>query len=453
MTVVEIHPLTEAPKTARPVQASLSFKERWNRALIFGTAAALEAGERDLHAVIVRARPKGAFVLARTTIADFRTRPAKEWGSEYHKWLRSHGERNLTAVVVLPRRECIVRVVALPGVVKKDIPSAITFQVDALHPYGEEEVAFGWSALEGGNVLLGVMRQQTLLDYMQRFNDAGIPLAGLTFSAAALHAALHLYGKPPSEFLAYAEDEAGIVEVYGQSPARPLFSAEFHMAPARALALARAELRLPASDAQPEPLTAILPRPRTEGTVPALAFAGALAQVGAWRRPYANLLPSEQRTVRSRARFIPTIVLGLALAIAAGTWFSYQNMRERQYTDALTAEIRTVQPRADLAGVVEKRTVDHRARIKFIDDYRKRGQGFVEVMAELTRLLPPPVWTQSVEITQDSVTISGEADNAASLLKVLDSSPLFRNSELMMGVVRVGQAESFRIRIQRKPRK
>jgi Tfp pilus assembly protein PilN len=448
--------LTSQP--GAPPRPRLSAGDRWNRLLIFGTAAAIELGERDLQAVIVRARPGGAFVTAKTTIADFRTRSPKEWGSEYHKWLRGNGERNLSSVIVLPRHEAIVRVVAMPGVAKKDIANAIGYQVDALHPYGDEEVAFGWSSLSetnpaAGNVLLGMMRRTTLDTYMRLFQEAGIPSSGFTFSASALHAALNLYGRPPAEFLAYTEDEAGVVEVYGQSAARPVFSAEFHLPPARALALARAELRLPASSTAPEPLTSILPRPKSPGGFPALAFAGALAQIGTWRRPYANLLPTEQRTVRSRARFIPTIVLGTALAVAGGGWLYYQQMREQQYLDEITSEIRKVQALANQAPVLDKRTEDHRARVKLIDDYRKRGQGFVDVMAELTRLLPPPIWTQSVEITQDTVTISGEAENAATLLKILDASPLFRNSELMMGVVRVQQAESFRIRMQRKPRK
>ncbi len=453
MTVVETQPSITAPAALPPRRPRLSLGQRWQRSLIFGTAACIEVGEKNLHAVVVRARPSGAFILARTVIADFRTRPPKEWGSEYHKWLRSNGERNLSAVVVLPRREAIVRVVAMPGVLKKDIASAIGYQVDALHPYGDEDVASGWAPLNSGNVLLGMMRDSTLAEYTRLFQEAGIPLSGFTFSASALNAALQLYGAPPSEFLAYAEDEAGTVEVYGQSPARPVFSAEFHLPPARALALARAELRLPPSNEAPESLASILPKPRTTGAFPALAFAGALAQVGAWRKPYANLLPAERRTVRSRARFIPTVILGLALAAAAGSWFAYQQMRDRQYSEVLTAEIRKIKPTADQAAVLDKRAEEHRARIRFIDDYRKRDQGFIDVMLELTRLLPPPIWTQSVDINLDTVVIAGEAENAASLLKILDSSPLFRNSELMTGVARVQQAEVFRIRIQRKPRK
>ena len=400
MTVVETEAVTPAPPPFTPLP--LTPKERWNRTTIFGTAASFELGERDLHVIIVRARPGGATVVAKTTIADYRTRPPKDWGSEYHKWLREHGERNLSALAVLPRRESIVRVVGLPGVVKKDIPSAIGYQVDALHPYGDEEVSFGWAPIGGGNVLLGMMRRVTLEAYVQLFQDAGVPCSGFTFSASALHCALHLYRNPPPEFLAFAETEPGIVEVYGQSAARPVFSAEFHLPLTRALALSRAELRLPNETASR--LWAVLPEPRNTAAVPSIAFAGALAQVGAWRNPYANLLPTERRIIRSRARFIPTIILALALAAAAGSWFAYQQMRDQQYSDVLhRRKFARSNREADQAAILDKRTEDHRARIKFIDDYRKRDQGFIDVMLELTRLLPPPIWTQSVDITLDTV--------------------------------------------------
>jgi len=39
------------------------------------------------------------------------------------------------------------------------------------------------------------------------------------------------------------------VEVYGESPARPVFSAEFDLAPQRAAGIALSELRLPAATA------------------------------------------------------------------------------------------------------------------------------------------------------------------------------------------------------------
>ena len=448
MTVVEEQVSVE---TAVPKPAPVTTSERWTHFLAFGTAVGIEIGERDMQVAVIRARPSGATVAATLRIADFRTRPAKEWGSEYHHWLNEQGEKHLSATVVLPRREAIVRQAAMPGVTKKDMAAAVSYQIDSLHPYGDEEVAYGWSAAGPGSVVIGLIREAVLEKYIQLFQDAGIPVAGFTFSAAAVYSALRLFGPAPKDFAAWREDESGAIEVYGESAARPIFSAEFHLPVARALPLARAELRLPVENARM--LSSVLPQSKNIAPVSTLAYAAALASIGSWRTPYANLLPADKRTIHSRARWIPTIVLGLACLAAASALFAYQQIRQQRYLNELSAQIAKVQPLAMRADALDRRIAEHRQRIQLLDLYRRRPQGDIDVLAELSRVVAPPAWTQSIDINEDNVTIAGEAEQAAPLLKMLDSSPLFQNSEFQMGLMKTQQTEAFRIRTQRRPRK
>ena len=58
----------------------------------------------------------------------------------------------MSATVLLPRREVIVRQVTLPRVAVSDKEGAIRFQLDTLHPYRDAEVCRGWSALPGAAV-------------------------------------------------------------------------------------------------------------------------------------------------------------------------------------------------------------------------------------------------------------------------------------------------------------
>ena len=58
----------------------------------------------------------------------------------------------MSATVLLPRREVIVRQVTLPRVAVSDKEGAIRFQPDTLHPYRDAEVCRGWSALPGAAV-------------------------------------------------------------------------------------------------------------------------------------------------------------------------------------------------------------------------------------------------------------------------------------------------------------
>ena len=92
------------------------------------------------------------------------------------------------------------------------------------------------------------------------------------------------------------------------------------------------------------------------------------------------------------------------------------------------------------------------ARIASLDDFRHRPQADLDVLNELVRILPDKVWTNTIEIFPDSVTIAGEAEQAAPLLKLLDSSPLLQNSEFVMSVTHNAQADQFRIKSMRRGR-
>jgi len=157
--------------------------------LAFGSGVGITVGATDLEVAAVRVRPTQIRVLGRVTIRNFAGRPAAEWGAEYARFLKSLGAGRMSATVLLPRRETIVRQLALPGVARKDMEGAIRFQLDSLHPYGEDEVSWGWSRLAYGAVLVGIVRRATVEQYVQLFTEAGVAACSFTFSAAAVHAA------------------------------------------------------------------------------------------------------------------------------------------------------------------------------------------------------------------------------------------------------------------------
>src|ERR1700693_4997751 len=162
--------------------------------LAFGSGVGIFIGPSDLEVVAARVRPNRVHVLGHLTIANFASRPAAQWGAEYSRFLKSQGVGHLSATVLLPRRDVIVRQVSLPGVALKDVEGAIRFQLDSLHPYEETEVAWGWSPLDMGAVLVGIVREETVARYIGLFSEAGIAVASFTFSAAAVHAAIRLNG-------------------------------------------------------------------------------------------------------------------------------------------------------------------------------------------------------------------------------------------------------------------
>ena len=325
------------------------------------------------------------------------------------------------------------------------------------------EIAWGWSrAGHGslkGDVIIGLARKELLDSYETLFAEAGIPIAAVTFSPAVIHSALRIWSVAPASLLCFDTDasdpgEDRRTEMYGESESRAVFSAEFSVPRERALALARAELRM-APDYPAKPLFEVLPG--TQGTAlagSALAYAAAVAgSTAAGRRtsPTCCLRNGAPPTIACTIWFPPS-------SESCSRWrrwrcssFSPPSNRNAIATISSARRVNWNRRPCARRRSNEKSTMNGN-RILLLDEIKRRPQADLEVLSELTRLLPPQVWTNAIEIYPDSVVISGEADQAAPLLKVLDSSPLFQNSEFALSVTRTAQTEQFRIKTTRRGR-
>jgi len=421
----------------------------WRKLRIFGTGFGISIAQGDLQAVIVRSRPSGSHLVATAAIRGFASRPAAEWGAELSRFLAASGESNLAATLVLPREEVIVRTVRLAGVTEQDTAAAIELQLDTLHPWDEQPIEWAWWRVTATDVVVGIVRQTTLQHYETLFSEAGIPMASATFSPAIIHTALRLHHAAPASLFCYDESSSGRIEVYGESAAKPCYSAGFSLSRERAVAVALGELRLPDDQTIVELSHALNAPPAT----PPLAWAAAVAASAPLAVHFANLLPVARRATHSRTQYLIPAILGTLVVLGLlGVFVLLPYLNERRDIADLTAEQRRLQPAALRVQSIDKALASHKARIAALDEFRRRPQADLDLLNELVRILPEKAWTSSVEIFPDSVVIAGEADQAAPLLKVLDSSPLFQNSEFVMSVTHNGQADQFRIKSMRRGR-
>jgi Tfp pilus assembly protein PilN len=436
---------------------ALALSPDLRKLLAFGSGVGIQVGASDLEVAAARVRPTGIHVLGRCTIPDYVTRPAGVWGAEYARLVNAAGMGHLSATVLLPRHEVIVRHLMLPGVPARDLEGAIRLQLDTLHPYGDASISWGWSPLGEHAALIGIVRSEAVERYIQLFAEAGIPVASFTFSAAVVHAALRLNGagaKGSPGFVAVSRTPAGTVEVYGESPARPVFSAEFQLAPERAAALALSELRLP-PETEPRLLEALLPKPETNPVENdlsrnALPYAAALAGACPRLAPSANVLPAEHRRSSSRALFVPTMVLAVLLIAALAGIAGYSRVANHHYLEILQAQTAQLEPQARRAQTLDQEIERTRARARLLDQFRGQTQADLDALKELTTLLAPPAWANSINLTRDQARISGEAPQAAPLLRTIDASPLFENSEFIGNIGRGNGTETFQMRTNRE---
>jgi Tfp pilus assembly protein PilN len=420
--------------------------EPLKKLLAFGSGVGIQIvgprGSESLRICAAKVRPGSSTVRGGFTIEDFPHQPAGQWGTDYAAFVRKLGMKAASAVVVLPRADVIVRPIALPGVADKDLENAVRFQMDGLHPYNEEDVYSSWTRLPGtSQVLVAVARRETVERYAAPLEEAGIKIGGFTCSAAVVYSALRIFGgKPAAELMAVDQD--GPLEFYGESPSRPVFSATFDTELERAAALAAAELRI-------DPQSTAIPLATLLGAEPAVAFAAAMSSACPMHTLAVNLLPEERRQTGSVLRWVPSVAFAtIALLLAAGLAMLPGYQKDRTLR-SLQAQIREVQPQADRAAKLDKQVATLQQRIQLLDDMRRHTKADIDVLAELTKLLPPPTWLSGTEITTKQVTISGETNQAEPLLRVLDASPLFESSEVQMQV-RTAASELFRIRTNRE---
>jgi hypothetical protein len=137
------------------------------------------------------------------------------------------------------------------------------------------------------------------------------------------------------------------------------------------------------------------------------------------------------------------------LMLALGLWLLTGFSRAR-YLKSLNAEIARVQPQAEHAARLERDGAKLRGQTVMLDDFRHRAKSDMDVLAEMTKLMAPPIWLSALEISRSQVVASGEADQAAPLLKIIDASPLFEASEFSMPPIRSPNGEMFRIRALRE---
>jgi Tfp pilus assembly protein PilN len=116
----------------------------------------------------------------------------------------------------------------------------------------------------------------------------------------------------------------------------------------------------------------------------------------------------------------------------------------------MNAEIATLTPRQQRAASLDRDANHALSRAQWLDQYRAQTRRDLDLLRDLTRLIDSPAWTRSIDVTRDSVRLTGETPQATALWKILDSSRLFRNSKLDYNQPSAAGGESFIISATRE---
>jgi Tfp pilus assembly protein PilN len=140
-----------------------------------------------------------------------------------------------------------------------------------------------------------------------------------------------------------------------------------------------------------------------------------------------NLLPGTKEADRSRALYWINATLGVLLVIVLAAWALTYPIRDEMRLARLQRENQKLQPDVDALRKQETELNRLTKEIAFYSDLKQRRGVVMRVLDELSRIVPNTAYVSNLRYRENTIEMQGSADNASSLIPLLERSPVFEN--------------------------
>jgi general secretion pathway protein L len=166
--------------------------------------------------------------------------------------------------------------------------------------------------------------------------------------------------------------------------------------------------------------------------------------------PELNLMPVEQRPQQKNNTNQPVLTLaGLAIVLLLAVLY-VPVIKQYQYLDTLEQEIDTHRNLAMQAKHLEEQRDKLLFNSQFLAEKQKDRLPVINLLNELTNLLPDHTWVSRFTLTNDDIQIQGESDAASSIIELMESSEHFSNARFISPVTRNDQSQKDKFNIAAK---
>ncbi len=459
------------------------------------TSVGIEIRQDDLLISGLQRNLAGAVFTHFKRIAGFRLRDRAEVKREVDQFFKANGLSRDNIVLGIPRRDFVIRHLDLPVEVADNLKQVVLYQVQSFEPTEEEKYYYDFvpqklnQASKKMLVLLAMVKRSLLDAHLALMHELGLRPVLVTAGAAAL-TNLFLQWNRESEHKTYivADLAPASVEVAAVRDGALIYSHQssreddtpYKELLLRELELAAAKTRMDPDDVIDRIILSgeesakiqgelkeelpdceqvssliqfempVMNRPHLQEAAVSLG----LAVSGLYRKPPVrlNLLPPALRTRRTPWAYVPAIALG-AVVIALLIGLGFQRMiQERmlvkqldQQIASLQAPIKRVQAARAEAEALEK-------RIRYVEGVMQKRDLNLEVLRELTTILPPDTYLTSYTSNNQNgtVQISGLSPSPPDLILKLERSPYLTSVGLQGTVFRDAQTGKDRFTFQAK---
>ncbi|MFZ5766464.1 MAG: PilN domain-containing protein [Thermodesulfobacteriota bacterium] len=359
--------------------------------------------------------------------------------------------------LAIPAEQSITRTIRFPFTVKENFRETLRFELEKYVPFPESQIVYDCQIIAEDTknkvltILLVAVKKDDLEPYLQLCRELRTGISGIEISATARANALSLQKELSGPLTLFAAPGLETMEIILLHQGRLLATRSIPCAPAKTLIerlspemklcqtydltpthklklIAGKEELLAAAAGDSAPMEVTLWQPGETAPSVELLCAYGLAARGLRRMAHrVNLLPAAMRKKPDRRGVYLLLGLLLLNAILLVTWSGSLMMQRRMIAERLEGEIsRLTKATTEYERIVAE--VDKTERkIDFLNTFQHDRPFLVDVLTELSHVLPESAWIQNFRLSGNSIQIDGLAESASELIVLLEQSPFFKD--------------------------
>jgi len=155
-----------------------------------------------------------------------------------------------------------------------------------------------------------------------------------------------------------------------------------------------------------------------------------------------NLLPLENRKRKALTPHLINLALGTLALLLLISAVSLPLVNKRHKIQVLEPLLETASAKAEVALQLRKDVDQLTANSRFLTDKKRSSLPVLEIMDELTHILPDDTWITRLDIKGPELQIQGQSSSAAALIPLIESSSILQNPRFRSPVTQVPRSDT-----------
>ncbi len=453
--------------------------------MLFKSGVGIEIRNNQVNLVYLKASFKGITLAAESGLSLDPDKPEKERLNEaaafINEFTRTHRISATPIYMGIPGELAVLRRIELPWAVRENLRGTLAYEMEKYVPFSAEDVCFDFQILsedkaaEKLTVMLMAVRKEDIAPFLviSDLVEKGVSGIEIAPSAVANFYAYQAGNASGSSVILYSRDNGfDVLCVQGGALVHSRSINKTGGKEERGSAVAAHLEKVKEVFGDPKrPMRLILlgdaSADETRAQIPgALGFdvttldirrvglsaerylmAFGLAVKGIQDPPIqVNLMPPGLRKKPDRTSYGVMVVLCALLILSAAVWAGSHLYNQRRILNALDAELARLRTEAAAVDQMQAESEKIKKRIDYLASLRPGNVWVMDVLRELSQVLPMTAWVDDLKLSGNELTLYGTAESASELIPMLEEVPIFTDVRFL-STIRKGRdgKEVFRI--------